>query len=265
MNLTEEISPAQSSVDASSCVPHSLSLALGWILTPIYLILFIGFLCFYHILQVFARAISYRAHQWTVHALNFTMQHLLRIVGTTFLYDIQSKIPQDGPVIVIANHQSMYDIPILHNLFWRLHPKFIAKKELARGIPSISYQLRNGGCAIIDRSKPSQALPEIRRFAQYISDNKFAACIFPEGTRAKDGIMKPFKLRGLQTLIEKAPDAVIVPVVISGTWELLRYKFRPMPFGIRVRIKVLAPLDRSSKTALEIARLAESTIKSNLI
>ena len=40
----------------------------------------------------------------------------------------------------------------------RTHPKFISKKELGRGFPSVSYNLRVGGSALIERKNPRQAL-----------------------------------------------------------------------------------------------------------
>ena len=43
------------------------------------------------------------------------------------------------------------------------HPKFISKKELGKGIPSVSYNLKYGGSALIDRKDPKQALPEIKK------------------------------------------------------------------------------------------------------
>jgi 1-acyl-sn-glycerol-3-phosphate acyltransferase len=43
------------------------------------------------------------------------------------------------------------------------HCKFVSKKELGKGIPSVSYNLRHGGSALIDRKDPKQAIPEIKK------------------------------------------------------------------------------------------------------
>ena len=49
----------------------------------------------------------------------------------------------------------------------QFHPKFISKKELGKGIPSVSFNLRHGGSALIDRKNPMQAVEAIRKLALY--------------------------------------------------------------------------------------------------
>ena len=61
------------------------------------------------------------------------------------------------PVVFVANHQSLYDIPPFIWFMRSNHPKFISKIELAKGIPSVSYNLRHGGAALIDRKNPRQS------------------------------------------------------------------------------------------------------------
>ena len=62
------------------------------------------------------------------------------------------------PYIIVCNHQSLYDIPPLIWYLRQIHPKFISKKELGRGIPSVSFNLRHGGSLLIDRAKAKDAL-----------------------------------------------------------------------------------------------------------
>jgi 1-acyl-sn-glycerol-3-phosphate acyltransferase len=59
-------------------------------------------------------------------------------------------VPKNVPIIFVSNHQSMYDI-INDLVLRRFHCKFVSKKELGQGIPSISFNLRHGGSALIDR------------------------------------------------------------------------------------------------------------------
>ena len=89
----------------------------------------------------------------------------------------------------------------------------------------------------------------IQKFGKTVEEHRYAACIFPEGTRARDGVMKEFNHAGLLALIRTTPSAVIVPVVIDGSWELMRYRMRPVPFGVRVRCTMLAPIYQNEHPA----------------
>ena len=60
----------------------------------------------------------------------------------------------------------MYDIPPIIWFLRKHHAKFISKIELTKGIPSISYNLRNGGGANIDRKDSKQSIMEIVKLAQ---------------------------------------------------------------------------------------------------
>ena len=59
--------------------------------------------------------------------------------------------------IMVSNHQSMLDVPIFGGLLMRTFPKYIAKTELGRWIPSVSLNLTRGGNALIDRNDARQA------------------------------------------------------------------------------------------------------------
>ena len=73
--------------------------------------------------------------------------------------------------------------------------------------------------------------------------------------------MGPFKAAGLSALLRAAPSAVVVPVAIEGSWELARHGLRPIPFGVRVRCTVLAPVGPEAGTPRELARSLEDRIR----
>ena len=122
----------------------------------------------------------------------------------------------------------------------------MAKKELARGIPSISFNLRHGGNTLIDRGNRDQAIAAIEEIGRRAQARGVSVVIYPEGTRARDGEMGAFKPAGTLALLAAAPALAVVPVAIDGSWELLRYGLRPIPFGTRVRVRVGAPIPRAS-------------------
>lgn len=86
-------------------------------------------------------------------------------------------------------------------------------------------------------------------------------CIFPEGTRARDGNMKEFKPAGVLTLLKVMPTALIVPVAITGAWELLRWNFIPVPWGRRITYTMLAPVEPSSMPTSDLVPYLEKLIR----
>lgn len=136
--------------------------AIGWLLTPLHLVVFMAVLLLFHVAQVFARVFGYAAHKQVVDYLNLGVLASLRVVGARVDLNCEHALAADLPLIVVANHQSMYDIPMLGWMLRKHHPKFVAKIELARGIPSISYNLRHGGSVLIDRGDARAAMRAIQ-------------------------------------------------------------------------------------------------------
>ena len=131
----------------------------------------------------------------------------------------------------MANHQSLYDIIGIIWYLRRFHAKFVSKKELGKGIPSVSYNLRHGGSVLIDRKDPKQAIPVIKGLSEYIEKNKRSAVIFPEGTRSKNGKPKEFAQSGLKILCKYAPSAYVVPITINNSWKMVKFGAFPMGLG----------------------------------
>jgi 1-acyl-sn-glycerol-3-phosphate acyltransferase len=159
---------------------------------------------------------------------------------------------------VIANHQSLFDIPIFGGVLFRSFPKFVSKRELARWFPSISFHLRNGGHAIIDRGDREGATRAIRELGARVRARGISAVIYPEGTRARAGVLGTFKPAGALALLDAAPEVPVVIVAIDESWRLLRFKLMPVPFGTRVRVRIGAPIarrpDEDRQALLEHAR-----------
>lgn len=238
--------------------------AIGWLLTPFQVLSFIAVLLIFHMAQVIALPFGYAAHKRVVDFLNLFVLLTLKVVGTRIEISCEPELPMDTPLLVVSNHQSMYDIPLLGWTFKDHHPKYVAKIELGKGLPSISYNLRHGGSVLIDRSDPRSSMRAIQKFGKMVEERHYAACIFPEGTRARDGVMKEFNAAGLLVLMRAAPSAMVVPVAIDGSWELVRYSGWPMPFGVRVRCTVLAPIGQDEYPAKELVAIAEERIRSVL-
>ena len=217
---------------------------LAYPLTLIYLIFFgLTLLVFHPIQWVCFNLFGYNAHKKSVDLLNLCLVRCLHLLGTRITFNNPHKIPVNRPVIIVSNHQSMSDIPSIIWFMRKHHVKFISKKELGKGIPSVSYNLRHGGSVLIERKNPVQAINAIKKMASYIEKHNRAVVIFPEGTRSRDGIPKPFKTKGLETLLEHAPNSIIVPITINNSWKTLRYGKFPMGIGAHLKFKVHQPLE----------------------
>ena len=234
---------------------------LAYPLTIIYMLFFGLTLLFFHPIQFLCfNLFGYQAHKKSVDSLNFFLVRCLHLLGVRYTISNRHNIAPGQPTIIVANHQSMSDIPPIIWFMRKFHPKFISKKELGKGIPSVSYNLRHGGSVLIDRKDPVQSIKLIKRFAQDVKNNNWAAVIFPEGTRSRDGRPKPFKRKGLQTLIEHIPNAVIIPISISNSWKTLRYGKFPMGIGAHIKFHVLEPLNAKSYDVNELIDHIEEQI-----
>jgi 1-acyl-sn-glycerol-3-phosphate acyltransferase len=151
---------------------------------------------------------------------------------------------------------------VLGALFPRTAIKYVAKRQLARGLPSISYNLRAGGSAIIDRGDREQAVGEIRALAERAQARGRSVAIFPEGTRARDGRLKEWKPAGALELLASAPALPVLPVAIDDSWKVVRHGLLPVPFGTRVRIRLCAPIERGpGEDRALLLRRAEAEIR----
>ncbi|WP_370390414.1 lysophospholipid acyltransferase family protein [uncultured Winogradskyella sp.] len=217
---------------------------IAYPLTVLYYICFGITLVVFHPIQWFAfNVLGYQAHKITVDWLQFFLMRCLNVLGTRFSFNNPYQIPTGVPLIIVANHQSMYDIPPLIWYFRKHHVKFISKKELGKGIPSVSYNLRHGGSVLIDRKDPRGSVKAIEGFAEHIRKNNWAAVIFPEGTRSRNGHPKAFKTKGLLTMFKHVPNALIVPVTINNSWKTLQYGKFPMGIGAHIKFKVHQPIE----------------------
>ena len=219
-----------------------MKILLSAILNPIFFIVFGLILALFHPIQVIARNIfGEKSHDKTVFVLNFWLMKALHILGVRYSFRNFNKLPKDVPIIIICNHQSMWDIPTLIWKFRAHRPKFVAKKELAKGIPSISYNLRHGGSVSIDRKNPKESILKIKAFAKLVNENCFAVCIFPEGTRSRDGKIKPFKVPGVKTIMDEIPEALVVPVAIKNTGRIDNKGKFLKNIGVHVEFTQLEP------------------------
>lgn len=237
---------------------------LSYFLTPIFFISFGLCLLIFHPFQWLSyHLFGYNGLKKTVSLLNLFLMRSTNILGTTYTFTNTYDLPTNRPLIIVTNHQSMYDIPPIIWHMRKYHPKFVSKKELGKGIPSVSFNLKYGGSVLIDRKDGKTALFEIGKLGSYIEKHNRSAVIFPEGTRSRDGHLKPFKPMGLKMLLKKAPSALIVPISINNSWKLVRYGKFPMGIGAKVSFTVQEPMENKGDMDELITRI-EATVRSGI-
>lgn len=234
---------------------------IAYPLSIIYFIFFgLTLLIFHPIQWLCFNIFGYQAHKKSVDYLNLCLVRCLHLLGSRVSFKNSHDIPKNVPIIIVANHQSMSDIPSIIWFMRKYHVKFISKKELGKGIPSVSYNLRHGGSVLIDRKKPLQAIQAIKDMADYIETHKRGVVIFPEGTRSRDGKPKPFKTKGLKVLLEHAPNAYVVPITINNSWKTLRYGKFPLGIGAHLKFNVHRPIETKSYNSDELISVIEQQI-----
>ncbi len=127
-------------------------------------------------------------------------------------------LPNQGPVVVAANHASMWD-PVMVGIALPRKVHYMAKKELFR-IPLFGQVLHPLGAFPVKRGKSDRAA--LKAAIEVLKEGKVLG-LFPEGSRTKDGALMEFQPgAGLLALKGNAP---LVPIAIKGTFKMgLRFK-----------------------------------------
>jgi 1-acyl-sn-glycerol-3-phosphate acyltransferase len=238
---------------------------LDILLSALYLFLFGVFICLFHPIQLIAfHSLGVHAQQKVVQALNFCLRYSLVVTGSRVWFQ-DKPLDQAQPYVVVANHQSMFDIIYIIWYLRRLNPIFVSKIELAKGIPSISLNLRLSGGALIDRKDSRQAVPEISRMAKHALNKNLSPVIFPEGTRSKTGQLKAFAPGGLAILLKNMPSAHIIPVAINGNNKLNPTGLFPLTSFTKVSVKVLDVVNPKDYGSIdELVKALEAQISAEL-
>ena len=118
--------------------------------------------------------------------------------------------------IIVSNHQSLADIPILAYVFSGNTLGFVAKRELRRGLPAVSIALRKGKHALISRKGDfAAARRQLVKLAGYVGE-RVCPVVFPEGTRSRSGRVGPFHSAAVRTILDEAGMPVLSVAVDGG-------------------------------------------------
>ena len=238
---------------------------LSYLLSSIFALMFFSLLAIFHPLQwIGLRLFGYSGHKFVVDYMNWFLSKSLLIVGIPVIVENKHNLPEKTTLIFVSNHQSLFDIPPIIWAFRKHHPKFVSKIELGKGIPSISFNLRHGGAALIDRKNGKKAIATLGKFAKKINKNKWSAVLFPEGTRSRNGKPKPFASNGLKMIAKYNPEAFVVPLTINNSWKTFKYGKFPVGLFSPIKIKTHQPIQVNSLPFDELLKQVETTIKNHI-
>lgn len=189
--------------------------------------------------EPFISLLLYHLFKWSI--VNPTLQVYLR--GRTYGAE---NVPQQGPIVVVSNHASDFDPPIL-SCCLRRPVAYMAKEELFN-IPILGQAIQAYGAYPVSRGAADRSA--IRSALQYL-ENGWATGVFLEGTRTPDGRITDPK-RGAALLAAKA-KAPLLPVSLWGTHKIFKKGSAiPLPVPITVRIgEVIAAPSSTNRDELQ--------------
>ncbi|MBI5471033.1 MAG: 1-acyl-sn-glycerol-3-phosphate acyltransferase [Ignavibacteriae bacterium] len=156
------------------------------------------------------------------------------------------------PYIVVSNHQSYADIPLISHLPWEM--KWLAKVELFR-VPIIGWMLTMAGDIAVDRKDKQQGVRVLLTAGQYIKQH-CSVMFFPEGTRSPDGRVHRFTEGAFRLAIKyKVP---VLPLVVEGSRGCLPKHSWKFGEPADIQLKVLPPVETIGLEAKDTERLRDT-------
>ncbi len=147
-------------------------------------------------------------------------------------------VQPETPYIVVANHQSHIDIPVV-TVALPLNLRIISKKELFK-IPVFGWGMRAAGILKIDRSNQKKSIETLKNAEKIVRTHQLSILAFPEGTRSPDGKIHSFKKGPFILAINSG--LCILPVSISGTRKIIPKGKIRVDSGI-VKVVIHPPID----------------------
>lgn len=135
--------------------------------------------------------------------------------GTKLTVEGQENIDPNQSYVVVANHLSTLDIMVCF-LAVPVPIRYLAKKELFR-IPLLAQAMRAVGIIEVDRAARGAIHSSVNRQAKELIAHKRSLIVYAEGTRPRDGVMKPFK-KGAFTMAISS-QLPVLPLSIHGTYQ----------------------------------------------
>lgn len=206
------------------------------------------------LIRIFDRnPVRYRTGKWFR-----KLGYLISKVNPTWNVEIEGgeNIDDRNPYVMVSNHLSNADIPVISNLPWEM--KWIAKKELF-GLPIAGWMMKMSGDISVDRSSSNKRIGVFKRCKYYL-DKNISVIFFPEGTRSRTGKVNRFAIGAFDLAIREQKP--ILPIALDGTQDCLPKKSWVFLPDVHVRMKVLDPVSTAGMEKEDALKLVEDVRRS---
>lgn len=186
---------------------------------------------------------------------------ILWAAGVQVVLENAEVIDPERPQILVANHLSWFDVPVLAGHLPGKY-RFVAKKELTK-VPFFGQAWQAAGHIAIDRFDRSKALDSLAEARRKLEEDRPTVVMFAEGTRSRTGELRPFKkgafILGIQTGVEIVPAAIVGSwdVMATGSWKIRTGRTIKVRFGTPIPVTGLDVKDRDTLTERAHQAVAE--------
>lgn len=182
---------------------------------------------------------------------DFVMLHM----GARFSAEGLEKLPEDRRFLLICNHRSGFDPLCIMGRLKKYEISCVSKPSNMK-IPVLGRLAYGMGYLAIDRENDRNALKTILQAADYIKRDVCSMCIYPEGTRSRDGKLLPFHAGSFK--IAQRANAPIAIACVSGSEKVFKnFPFRPT----RIKLKVIELLESEKVKAMSTQELSDYSRK----
>lgn len=144
-----------------------------------------------------------------------TMLGSARLVGGARHREIPH-IPGGPGTLVVMNHQSVMDIPLVVRALKHTYPRIVTRVRYAHGKPLISHMIRLYQYPTVDPGATGRtSLDDLRKQTK---SSHVPVVIFPEGSRTRDGELSKFRRMGLRSILGGRSWQVWL-VAVDGWWQ----------------------------------------------
>jgi 1-acyl-sn-glycerol-3-phosphate acyltransferase len=195
-------------------------------------LLFIVLAILYPLVTVFdskKKLLHYLTVLWGYHFVRLNPFWKCRFEGT-------ENLEPGRNYVIVANHQSLADVFVLSGL--RHHFRWVTKESLMR-VPFFGWIMRLNGDVPIKRGDGRSIREMMARCKDWLNNN-VSILMFPEGTRSEDGNIIQFRDGPFRLSVDC--NVPVIPVVITGTREVISKSSRKLNFVASMRIKILPPI-----------------------
>lgn len=176
-------------------------------------------------------------------------------------YEGLDNIDSNKTYVVVANHQSYFDILVLYGLYKPF--KFVSKESIFK-MPFVGFNMYFNQYVKIKRGD-LKSIKEMMNTCKKWLNQGASILLFPEGTRSEDGGLQKFRDGAFRLAVDC--DVQVVPVVIDGTFPIISKKSPTLNFKSDITVRALPPVspddfDRSSgKMRTYVQSLMDKNLK----